>query len=261
MARSPARRGAQRAGRRRLRCRALPAARLRCRASRRSWWWRPWCWRCSREMTASSRSRSAPAPLRRPDGQERPGVRLRAAGSALGLGVAPGHLGRRSLLAASCSLLPSLTIVNRRAALRWAEPPHDPLARLTHRRRLRWPASSPCWCVGLASSPPGALRRGRRSDTRELSQRVRPGGSWRGYSSVAIMLEPHGFRSCSSASSASWRSKEYLSLIPTRRADRRVLFWAYLGVPLQFYWMYCGGTACSSSSFRCTCFCCCLCGW
>jgi phosphatidate cytidylyltransferase len=32
--------------------------------------------------------------------------------------------------------------------------------------------------------------------------------------------------------------KEYLSLIPTRRADRRVLFWAYLAIPFQFYWVY-----------------------
>lgn len=32
--------------------------------------------------------------------------------------------------------------------------------------------------------------------------------------------------------------KEYLSLIPTRRADRRVLFWAYLAIPLQYYWVY-----------------------
>ncbi|NQV99707.1 MAG: phosphatidate cytidylyltransferase [Rhodospirillales bacterium] len=32
--------------------------------------------------------------------------------------------------------------------------------------------------------------------------------------------------------------KEFFSLIPTRRADRRVLFWAYLSVPLQFYWVY-----------------------
>lgn len=31
--------------------------------------------------------------------------------------------------------------------------------------------------------------------------------------------------------------KEYLSLIPTRRADRRVLFWAYLTIPIQFYWV------------------------
>ncbi|HET6469817.1 MAG TPA: phosphatidate cytidylyltransferase [Geminicoccaceae bacterium] len=34
--------------------------------------------------------------------------------------------------------------------------------------------------------------------------------------------------------------KEYLSLIPTRRADRRVLLWAYLAVPLQFYWIAIG---------------------
>jgi len=34
--------------------------------------------------------------------------------------------------------------------------------------------------------------------------------------------------------------KEYLSLIPTRRADHRVLFWAYLAIPLQFYWVWQG---------------------
>lgn len=32
--------------------------------------------------------------------------------------------------------------------------------------------------------------------------------------------------------------KEYLSLIPTRRADRRVLFWCYLAIPLQYLWVY-----------------------
>ncbi len=31
--------------------------------------------------------------------------------------------------------------------------------------------------------------------------------------------------------------KEYLSMIPTRRADRRVLFWAYLAIPVQYYWV------------------------
>ncbi|CAG1020886.1 partial phosphatidate cytidylyltransferase, partial [Patescibacteria group bacterium] len=31
--------------------------------------------------------------------------------------------------------------------------------------------------------------------------------------------------------------KEYLSLIPTRRADHRVLLWAYLSIPLQYYWV------------------------
>lgn len=31
--------------------------------------------------------------------------------------------------------------------------------------------------------------------------------------------------------------KEYFSIIPTRRADRRVLFWAYLAIPFQYYWI------------------------
>ena len=34
--------------------------------------------------------------------------------------------------------------------------------------------------------------------------------------------------------------KEYLSLIPTRRIDRFVLLWAYLAIPVQFYWAYIG---------------------
>lgn len=32
--------------------------------------------------------------------------------------------------------------------------------------------------------------------------------------------------------------KEYLSLIPVRRADRRPLFWAYLAIPVQYYWVW-----------------------
>jgi phosphatidate cytidylyltransferase len=31
--------------------------------------------------------------------------------------------------------------------------------------------------------------------------------------------------------------KEFLSLMPTRRADHRVLFWAYLAIPIQYYWV------------------------
>lgn len=34
--------------------------------------------------------------------------------------------------------------------------------------------------------------------------------------------------------------KEFLSLTTTRRADRRVLFWAYLSIPFQYYWAYSG---------------------
>jgi len=31
--------------------------------------------------------------------------------------------------------------------------------------------------------------------------------------------------------------KEYFSLIPSRRADRRVMFWAYLSIPIQYAWI------------------------
>lgn len=32
--------------------------------------------------------------------------------------------------------------------------------------------------------------------------------------------------------------KEYVSLIPTRRVERKVLLWAYLAIPVQFYFLY-----------------------
>jgi phosphatidate cytidylyltransferase len=35
-----------------------------------------------------------------------------------------------------------------------------------------------------------------------------------------------------------WSLKEYLSMVPTRRADRRILLWAYLAIPFQFYWIH-----------------------
>ncbi|GAA0684559.1 phosphatidate cytidylyltransferase [Marinobacterium maritimum] len=31
--------------------------------------------------------------------------------------------------------------------------------------------------------------------------------------------------------------KEFLSIVPTRMTDRRVIFWAYLSIPAQYYWM------------------------
>jgi phosphatidate cytidylyltransferase len=31
--------------------------------------------------------------------------------------------------------------------------------------------------------------------------------------------------------------KEYFSIIPTRRADRRILFWVYAAIPVQYYWI------------------------
>ena len=34
--------------------------------------------------------------------------------------------------------------------------------------------------------------------------------------------------------------KEFLTLTPNRATDRRVLAWAYLAIPIQFYWVYTG---------------------
>lgn len=34
--------------------------------------------------------------------------------------------------------------------------------------------------------------------------------------------------------------KEFLSIVPTRQADRRVIFWAYLSIPIQYYWVATG---------------------
>jgi len=34
--------------------------------------------------------------------------------------------------------------------------------------------------------------------------------------------------------------KEFVSILPTRQADRNVLFWAYLSIPLQYYWVSIG---------------------
>ncbi|MDN3610413.1 phosphatidate cytidylyltransferase [Vibrio ostreicida] len=34
--------------------------------------------------------------------------------------------------------------------------------------------------------------------------------------------------------------KEFLSIVPTRMADRRVIFWAYLSIPFQYYWLSLG---------------------
>lgn len=31
--------------------------------------------------------------------------------------------------------------------------------------------------------------------------------------------------------------KEYFTIIPTRTVDRRVLFWAYIAIPIQYYWI------------------------
>lgn len=72
-------------------------------------------------------------------------------------------------------------------------------------------------------------------DTDELRQRVRSWWVMAVLFAAAILLSRTA--ALILVAFASFLAlKEYLSLIPTRRADRRVLFWAYLAIPLQYYW-------------------------
>ena len=76
-------------------------------------------------------------------------------------------------------------------------------------------------------------------DYRELVQRVR---SW--WNICALMLGATLLGGVAALLLFTFISylalKEYFSLIPTRRVDRRVLFWAYLAVPIQYWWVYQG---------------------
>ena len=76
----------------------------------------------------------------------------------------------------------------------------------------------------------------RDQDYSELKLRVRSWWVMIGIFATAMLLSP-------TAAIVFWAFvsflalKEYLSLIPTRRTDRRVLFWAYLAIPIHYYWV------------------------
>jgi phosphatidate cytidylyltransferase len=69
----------------------------------------------------------------------------------------------------------------------------------------------------------------------ELGLRVRTWWSMAAVFGVALLLN-RGVSLAFFAFISFLALKEYLSMIPTRRADRRVLFWAYLAIPLQYLW-------------------------
>ncbi len=71
---------------------------------------------------------------------------------------------------------------------------------------------------------------------RELSARLKSWWVMAGIFAVALLLSRTAFI-VFFAFVSFLALKEYLSLIPTRRADRRVLFWAYLAVPVQYAWI------------------------
>ena len=73
----------------------------------------------------------------------------------------------------------------------------------------------------------------------ELRQRIRTWWIMIGIFSVAMLVN-HYVAVVFFAILSFLALKEYLSLIPTRRADRRVLFWAYLTIPVHYYWVAIG---------------------
>ena len=78
------------------------------------------------------------------------------------------------------------------------------------------------------------LRPGR--DFGELVLRVRSWWVMAGLFAAAIVLSPTAalvFLALVSFLAL----KEYLSLIPTRRVDRKLLLWGYLAIPIQYYWV------------------------
>ncbi len=77
-----------------------------------------------------------------------------------------------------------------------------------------------------------------RDDT-ELRLRVRTWWAIAWTFGIAVLLSP-GASVTFLAFVSFLALKEFLSLVPTRRADRRVLFWAYLSIPIQYYWAYTG---------------------
>lgn len=74
-------------------------------------------------------------------------------------------------------------------------------------------------------------------DYTELRQRIQSWWWMVGLIFVALVLSPgaaivfFGFVSFLAL-------KEFLSIVPTRLTDRRVVFWAYLSIPVQYYWAY-----------------------
>jgi phosphatidate cytidylyltransferase len=78
-------------------------------------------------------------------------------------------------------------------------------------------------------------RRRPEGDYRELRQRVRTWWIIVTLFALAIALKPI-FAICLLGFVSFLAFKEYITLIPTRRADHRVLFWAYIAIPIQYYW-------------------------
>lgn len=103
--------------------------------------------------------------------------------------------------------------------------------------QVRWTLAGVSGLLVLATIIVAALRRLQpEKDRAELVQRIR---SWWVMVAVfsAAMLLSRTVSLVFFAFISFLALKEYFSLIPTRRADRRVLLWAYLAIPVQYYWI------------------------
>lgn len=103
---------------------------------------------------------------------------------------------------------------------------------------VQWMLAGVLGLLALASLAVWLLRRARpQRDYTELTQRVR---TW--WVIVIVFAIAIGLNRTLSIIFFAFVSflalKEYLSLIPTRRADRRVMFWAYLAIPVQYYFVH-----------------------
>lgn len=92
----------------------------------------------------------------------------------------------------------------------------------------------------VASSSVAILRRMRpAADFTELGQRIQSWWVMATVFSVAMVLN-RNISILFFALISFLALKEYFSIIPTRRADRRVLFWAYAAIPVQYWWVAAG---------------------
>lgn len=101
---------------------------------------------------------------------------------------------------------------------------------------VQWTLAAIVALLLFASGSVALMRRGDADKHIELAARVK---SW--WALVAVFAVAIAFRRSVAIAFFAIPSflalKEYLSLIPTRRADRRVLFWVYLCVPIQYWWI------------------------
>ena len=88
----------------------------------------------------------------------------------------------------------------------------------------------------VASGMLALLRRGRTERLVEVTARVRAWWWMSAIFALAVLVR-RDIAIAFFALLSYLALKEYLSLIPTRRADRRTLFWVYLCVPLQYLWV------------------------